>query len=185
MGISDYSIDDLFQFNASNAGTQPAIISPEKTLPHQQFLDPVDQPSAGLVESGIEKGDRICILAQNSIEYVELLGACAKTGAVAYPINWRLRENNLSIIFFHHEVCTGFVCSAIFTIAEDQVNPAPNETKARVSPILARPSSNASHNAIGIEAAEVFPYFWMLINTFSGGSFAKRAALSMIRTLAW
>jgi acyl-CoA synthetase (AMP-forming)/AMP-acid ligase II len=72
MGISDYTIDDLFQFNASNAGTQPAIISPEKTLTHQQFLDPVDQPSAGLVESGIEKGDRICILAQNSIEYVEL-----------------------------------------------------------------------------------------------------------------
>ena len=79
MGIRDVSIYDLIQFNANNAGDQPAFISPEKTLTHQQFLDRVDQLGAGLVDSGIGHGDRICILAQNSIEYLELLGACAKT----------------------------------------------------------------------------------------------------------
>ena len=90
MGIRDVSIYDLIQFNANNAGDQPAFISPDKTLTYRQYLDRVDQLAAGLIESGIGQGDRICILAQNSIEYLELLGACAKTGAVAYPINWRL-----------------------------------------------------------------------------------------------
>jgi len=90
MGLRDFSIYDYLQYNASNASSVPAIIGTDRTLTHKQFLDRVDQLAAGLVEQGIVKGDRICILTQNSIEYLELYGACAKTGAIAYPINWRL-----------------------------------------------------------------------------------------------
>ncbi len=35
-------------------------------------------------------GDRICVLAQNDAAYLELYGACARQGLIAYPINWRL-----------------------------------------------------------------------------------------------
>jgi acyl-CoA synthetase (AMP-forming)/AMP-acid ligase II len=90
MELRGFSIYDYIQYNASNAGSVPAIISADRTLTHRQFLDRVDQLATGLVKHGIVKGDRICILAQNSIEYLELYGACAKTGAIAYPINWRL-----------------------------------------------------------------------------------------------
>jgi acyl-CoA synthetase (AMP-forming)/AMP-acid ligase II len=90
MGVRDFSIYDLIKYNASNAGSAPAVISEDQTLTHGQFLERVDQLASGLIEQGIVKGDRICILAQNSIEYMELYGACAKTGAIAYPINWRL-----------------------------------------------------------------------------------------------
>src|SRR4030095_3025937 len=34
--------------------------------------------------------ERVCVLAQNDVAYVELYGACARQGIVAYPINWRL-----------------------------------------------------------------------------------------------
>jgi len=90
MGLRGFSIYDYIQHNASNAGSVPAIISSDKSLTHKQFLDRVDQLAAGLIGQDVAKGDRICILAQNSIEYLELYGACAKTGAIAYPVNWRL-----------------------------------------------------------------------------------------------
>jgi len=47
--------------------------------------------AAGLVEElHVEPGDRIAILDKNSDEYIELLFALDKAGAVACPINWRL-----------------------------------------------------------------------------------------------
>src|SRR5260370_24641693 len=46
--------------------------------------------AAGLVEGlGIEPGDRVAILDKNSDDYIELLFALDKAGAVACPINCR------------------------------------------------------------------------------------------------
>lgn len=42
---------------------------------------------------------------------------------------------------------------------EPQVNPAPKAVIRTVSPLLISPAAFASLNAIGIEAAVVFPYF--------------------------
>ena len=50
----------------------------------------VDALAGGLAGLGIGRGDRVCILAQNDPAYLELYGACARQGIVAYPINWRL-----------------------------------------------------------------------------------------------
>ena len=47
--------------------------------------------AAGLVdELLIEPGDRVAILDKNSDDYIELLFALDKAGAVACPVNWRL-----------------------------------------------------------------------------------------------
>lgn len=90
MGLRDFSIYDYIRYSASNAGSSPAIVSTSSTLTYAQFLERVDQLASGLLGKGIAKGDRICILAQNSAEYLELYGASAKIGAIAYPVNWRL-----------------------------------------------------------------------------------------------
>ncbi len=90
MGLRDYSIYHLLQHNARTAGDAPAALVAGQAFSHQQFLDRVDRLAAGLATHGMAKGDRVCILAQNSLEYLDLYGACAKTGAIAYPINWRL-----------------------------------------------------------------------------------------------
>ena len=47
--------------------------------------------AAGLVRDlGVQAGDRVAILDKNSDEYLELLFALDKAGAVAVPVNWRL-----------------------------------------------------------------------------------------------
>ncbi len=84
--------------NAHQHGDELAAVSPDRSLMHNEFLERVDRLAAGLSETGLERGDRICVLAQNSIEYLELYGACAKTGMIAYPINWRLSAEEVGSV---------------------------------------------------------------------------------------
>lgn len=48
-----------------------------------------------LVGLGVKKGDRIGLLAQNGIEYIDLLLACAKLGAIFAPYNYRMHPREL------------------------------------------------------------------------------------------
>ena len=47
---------------------------------------------------GVEKGDRVSILAQNCIHYVDLLYGLGKIGAIFAPLNWRLTAHELTYI---------------------------------------------------------------------------------------
>lgn len=51
-----------------------------------------------LRDYGVGLGDRVSILAYNSVVYVDLLFACAKIGAIFAPLNWRLVAAELSYI---------------------------------------------------------------------------------------
>ncbi len=52
----------------------------------------VNQMANGLIGLGLEKGDRVSILSQNSIEFLALFFACGKTGRITHTINWRLAK---------------------------------------------------------------------------------------------
>ena len=90
MGLRDFTLYQLLQHNATVHRTSPAVISEGQLVSHEEFLERVDRLASGMKENDIGKGERVCILAQNSLEYLDLYGACAKVGAIAYPINWRL-----------------------------------------------------------------------------------------------
>ena len=47
---------------------------------------------------GVEKGDRVSILAHNSVIYVDLLYGLIKIGAIFAPLNWRLVAAELAYI---------------------------------------------------------------------------------------
>ena len=61
---------EILTRNARQHGDEPAAISPEKSLSHGEVLERVDRLAAGLSETGLERGDRVCVLAQNSLEYL-------------------------------------------------------------------------------------------------------------------
>ena len=46
----------------------------------------------------LQKGDRVSILAHNSVAYVDLLFGLAKIGAILAPLNWRLTARELTYI---------------------------------------------------------------------------------------
>jgi fatty-acyl-CoA synthase len=47
-------------------------------------------------EVGFRKGDRLCIIAQNSLEYWEAFFGCQKCGGIFSPLNWRLVSRELA-----------------------------------------------------------------------------------------
>lgn len=48
--------------------------------------------------AGIGVGDRVAVLAANSVEYLDLLFACQKLGAVLQNLNWRLAVPELAAL---------------------------------------------------------------------------------------
>ena len=87
MGRTFYTI---IQDNARARGSEKALIGSSVSLTHSQLLERVDRLAEGLNQRGIASGDRVCLLAHNTIESFLLFGACARTGAIVFPINWRL-----------------------------------------------------------------------------------------------
>ena len=49
-------------------------------------------------ELGVRPGDRVAMLATNRVEYLDLLFACGKLGAILVPLNWRLALPELEYI---------------------------------------------------------------------------------------
>ena len=47
---------------------------------------------------GVEKGDRVSILAYNNLPYIDLFYGLAKIGAILAPLNWRLVARELEYI---------------------------------------------------------------------------------------
>src|SRR5437867_7862561 len=90
MGAQAFTVYDMLVRGAALAPDAPALIQGPRQWSFRQLRERADSLAAGLAGLGLVKGDRICILAQNDAGYVDLYGACARQGIVAYPINWRL-----------------------------------------------------------------------------------------------
>src|SRR5436309_11893224 len=90
MGAQAFTVYDLLARGAALYRDAPALIQGTRQWSFRQLLERADRLASGLAGLGLSKGDRICILAQNDAAYVDLYGACARQGIIAYPINWRL-----------------------------------------------------------------------------------------------
>jgi len=88
--VQALTVYDVIAQGASRHGDAPAVFQGPRTLTFAELRARVDGLAAGLAGLGITAGQRICILAQNDVAYLELYGACARQGIIAYPINWRL-----------------------------------------------------------------------------------------------
>jgi acyl-CoA synthetase (AMP-forming)/AMP-acid ligase II len=90
VAAQDLTVYDIFARGAALHGAAPAVFQGERELTFDALRRRVDALAGGLAAQGLVKGDRICVLAQNDLAYLELYGACARQGIIAYPINWRL-----------------------------------------------------------------------------------------------
>src|SRR3989441_10140946 len=96
MDVHGFTVYDMIARGAFVYGAAPAILHGDRELSFREFRRQVDALAGGLAVLGIGKADRICVLAQNDPAYLELYGACARQGIVAYPINWRLTTQEVA-----------------------------------------------------------------------------------------
>ena len=76
---------------AETAPDKPAIIFGDQQYSYSSLASAIAKLAAVFKhEFGITEGDRIAYLGNNSPRIIEALFACARTGAILVPLNWRL-----------------------------------------------------------------------------------------------
>jgi len=85
------NLSDLIDRNAAFAPDKPAIRFAGATLTYAAFAQRIAAAARALKsELGVGRGDRVAILSLNHPDYLVLLYACARLGALLVPLNWRL-----------------------------------------------------------------------------------------------
>ncbi len=104
-------------------------------------------------EIGFQKGNRLCILAQNSLEYWETFFGCQKCGGIFSPLNWRLVARELaglikdlspSVLFYDSEFSNVALELAQEGTVKNWISLGPKDTKIEGSVIYAEAINNSS-----------------------------------------
>src|SRR6266853_5498241 len=84
-------LSDLIERNAAFTPDKPATVFEGEILSYTALRARVELTARTLkAEFGISRGDRVAILSLNRPDYLVLLYACARLGAMLVPLNWRL-----------------------------------------------------------------------------------------------
>src|SRR3984893_16648076 len=84
-------LSDLIARNAAFTPEKVALRHAGTSLTYAALARRIDAAARALKSVlGVGRGDRVAILAANHPDYLVLLYACARLGALAVPLNWRL-----------------------------------------------------------------------------------------------
>src|SRR3984957_13051053 len=84
-------LSDLIERNAAFTPDKVAILFEGESLNYEAFHARIEQTARALqAVFGVTRGDRVAILSLNRPDYLVLLYACARLGAMLLPLNWRL-----------------------------------------------------------------------------------------------
>jgi acyl-CoA synthetase (AMP-forming)/AMP-acid ligase II len=106
------TISDTTAFHAARTPDRTAIECAGRRLSYRQLHAESNRTAHALIEHGIRRGSRVGYLGKESEHYYEVLFACAKSGAVIVPINWRLtafeiehivRDSGVELVFVEPE----------------------------------------------------------------------------------
>jgi len=84
------------QSTAEKYGDHPALIGDDRAITYAEFFRLVNATAGNLAQMGIEREDRLGIVANNSIEYILLLMAVFQISAVACPISPRFPRKTIA-----------------------------------------------------------------------------------------
>ncbi|WOX07020.1 AMP-binding protein [Microbulbifer pacificus] len=85
---------DYVKYNATVRPTKLAIrdLAHNLVLSYSEFEDLVARCATFLLDRGVVAGERVACLSRNRAEMIILHLACARTGMIFVPLNWRLSE---------------------------------------------------------------------------------------------
>lgn len=90
--VTDW-LDKRAKLSPNRVGVYDAIN--DRELTYRQWNAVANQTANFLRSLGVQKGDRVSVYATNCLEYLDILFACGKIGAIQHNMNWRLTVNEL------------------------------------------------------------------------------------------
>lgn len=105
---------ELLEQRAKDNGDQPFVFFNDEILTFENLELNVNKTANMLNTLGINKGDHVCMLLPNCLEFIYLWFGLAKIGGVMVPLNPSLRGDGLKYIINHSDSRLIFVHSNIF-----------------------------------------------------------------------
>jgi fatty-acyl-CoA synthase len=120
------NLADLIDRNASHTPRKVALRFAGSAITYAAFAHRIAATARALASRlGVGQGDRVAILATNHPDYLALLYACARLGAMLVPLNWRLVVPELLFILADAEVKALVVEQAFAEIVEPLLEQSP------------------------------------------------------------
>ncbi len=91
-------VADWLRINASTVPDRACFVTDEASFTFAEVNARVNRLATWLRAMGVGKGDRVALFATDSPQYMEVLLACAKLGAVYVPLNFRLARPELEAL---------------------------------------------------------------------------------------
>jgi len=115
------NMGEILRVNAGKFRGKMCLKDAERSFTFEEIDSRVNRLAQGLLELGLEKGDRVAVFLENSVEICEIYFAAARTGIVVAPINFRLDPETVRYIADD--------CGARALIAHEEWVPMFNEMK--------------------------------------------------------
>ncbi len=96
--MSRTSFGDIPREHRRSFPDRTAVVDGDRRLTWPELDDRMNRAAHALAAAGVGEGDRVLWLAQTSFRALELLGACAKLGAMLCPVNWRQSAEELAFV---------------------------------------------------------------------------------------
>lgn len=94
-------IGELIDKIAKEYADVEAAIFPELRKTYEEFNEDIDKLAAGMLDLGIQKGDRVAVWAQNRYEWMVAWFALPKIGAILIPLDHWYKANEAEYILSH------------------------------------------------------------------------------------
>jgi len=98
------TLGEYLQRTAKRFPDRTALIFRDRVFTWRELAESVDRFALGLLDLGVEKGDRVGILFPNHPEFVIAYLATARIGAIHIPISVLFREKEITFISNHADV---------------------------------------------------------------------------------
>ncbi len=112
------TLSDAVATHARLSPSKLAVRDSRRSLNFAQWHERTDRLAAGLRALGLEKGDRVALLAYNCLEWMEIYAALARAGLVAVPLNFRLTAPEIAYIAEHSETRAFIVQDVLAAVVE-------------------------------------------------------------------
>jgi fatty-acyl-CoA synthase len=80
-----------------------AVVSGDRRYTYREFNERVNRLANGLLQKGVQKGDKVACLLNNGSEFAEISFALSKIGTLSVPLNFRLKGEEIGYILEHSD----------------------------------------------------------------------------------
>jgi len=119
-------IGDMIRRTRYHSPDKTAMIYGDKSLSYSQMEDECNRTANALRGLGVEKYDRVAILAHNTIHHVLTWFGCCKIGGVYLAINYLLRGKDISYCINHSESKVFIVEDSLYDLVKDILDEIPS-----------------------------------------------------------